>query len=241
MARRSALIGPIQDLRATTVAEAANVAPFLEELDYLNVPDLWYSTSIQSGVESLEVIPLSGERNRFSPFLHERIEYPRDPNVNRIFALVSLALSPAVSSDDKMPKELRDLHNFLVELLLAAHRKRNLIYFDRLPDIESLSSLLPLALLLPIRNLFSAITHSTPVVATSQSSVTFQEIALFEELISSKAFRQYEQSHSAFDDNTKSPQIAIDSVTRVNYWWRGVRVCSKQNALRFRCCQSPQK
>lgn len=212
---RSALIGPIQHIRTTAIGQAANVAPFLKELDYLDVPELWYSTTIQSGVESLEIIPMTDQTDRFSPFLQGRIKYPNEPDVKYIFALVFLALrnSLGLPEETAIPKELNELHWFLVELLLAAHRKRNLIYFDNLPDIQKISSLLPADFLLPVKNLFSAITHSTPIVAASLSSVTLRDVALFDELITSKVFRRYERSHSLLEDNNVLVSGAIESVT----------------------------
>lgn len=48
-----------------------------------------------------------------------------------VFALVHLALRNNLSKmdDDDLPTEVSRLERFLVELLLAARRKRNLIYF----------------------------------------------------------------------------------------------------------------
>jgi hypothetical protein len=216
MSIRSALVGPFQEVRASAVGEAVNVQPFLEHLERLDVPDLWYSTAIQSGVESLEVVTLSNESSHLSPFLDSRIAYHQPAELIPLFALVSLALSKNIESYDPNEEsdELSRLKRFLAELLLATHRKRNLIYFDRLPDVEALATMLPTDLLLPIRNLFSSIISSTPIVATSQSSVAFRDLALFEELVSSKVFRRYEANHGSLDDNNISVEEALHSIRR---------------------------
>src|SRR5262245_24170884 len=105
---RTALIGPCQHITATTIGKAANVAPFLKELDFLDVPELWYSTTIQSGVESLEIISMRGQTDRFSPFLQHRIKYPNEPDSVQIFAVVHLAFlkNLGLSDETELPEEL---------------------------------------------------------------------------------------------------------------------------------------
>lgn len=182
MSNRTALIGPFQKIGADAIGEAVNVAPFLESLQRLDVPKLWYSTTIQSGVESLEVIGEPEKNDRWPQFLAKRISYSTPSEFGQIFALVMLAFENhfGVQARNRLPAPLSKLQNFLVELLLAAHRKRNLIYFNEIPDVTSLQSLLPADLLLPFKNLILALEQSNPVVASVQSSLALQDIALFE-------------------------------------------------------------
>jgi hypothetical protein len=225
MSHRSALVGPFQKVRADTINEAVNVAPFLEKLQRLNVPDLWYSSTVQSGVGSLEIIGESEELDRLSQFVAKRITFRRSPELMPIFALVTLALRNqlGIVENEELPAPLSKLERFLVELLLAAHRKQNLIYFEQLPDMTTLIPFLSAELILPLRNLFSALVHSAPVVAGTQSSLELPDLALFEELIAGKVFRQYEHSHSALDDNG----IAIEDA--LEYVRKGSRLLVAQN------------
>lgn len=65
---------------------------------------------------------------------------------------------------------------------------------------------------MPVKNLFSAISSSTPIVASSQSSIVFKDVALFEELISSRLFRQYELLQGALENSDVSLEQALDSL-----------------------------
>jgi hypothetical protein len=214
MSTRTAIIGPFQKIKADVIGKAVNVAPFLENLQRLDVHRLWYSTTIQSGVEALEVVGEPEKEDHWPQFLAKRVSYSTPPEFVQSFALVMLAFENhfGLAPGDKLEAPVSELQNFLVELLLAAHRKRNLIYFDEMPDVTSLQSLLPTDLFLPFKNLILAVEHSTPVVASVQSALALQDIALFEELIDSKSFVDYENSHSGFDRNEVDLKKALECV-----------------------------
>lgn len=215
MSSRIALAGPFQTIRAKAIDEAANVAPFLEKLQRLNVPDLWYSSVIQAGVEKLELSNTWGQDTSLSPFVQKRVVQEKTPEFGSIFSLIEAAFPNHVgeSTEKNEPVSLIKLKSFLVELLLAAHRKRNLLVFDRIPDIGSLDgNILPADLLLPFRNLIMTLESSSPSLASTKQSLALQDIALFEEIMASKLFRQYEHSHSYMDENDVPIQEALESV-----------------------------
>jgi hypothetical protein len=214
MSNRTAIIGPFQKVKADVISEAVNVAPFLESLQRLDVHRLWYSTTIQSGVETLDVVGEAEKEDHWPRFLVKRVSYSTPPEFVQSFALVMLAFENHFGLDPRENVEapVSNLRNFLVELLLAAHRKRNLIYFDEMPDVASLQSLLPAELLLPFKNLMLAIEHSNPVVASVQSSMALQDVALFEEIIDSRPFMDYENSHSSFDQSEVNLKKALERV-----------------------------
>jgi len=212
MSQRTALLGPFQKVRADAINEAVNVQPFIDKLQRLNVPDLWYSSAVQSGVESLEIIGKPDQSDPLPQLLSKRISFCESPELMPVFRLVTLALSG--TSEDRQPDPVSKLHRFLVELLLAAHRKRNLIYFDQLPDFSTLVPFLSAELILPLRNLFSTFEHSAPFVAGTQSAIALPDLALFEELIATKVFREYESSHQSLDDNRVRRETAVEYVSQ---------------------------
>lgn len=69
MSNRTAIIGPFQKVKADVISEAVNVAPFLESLQRLDVHRLWYSTTIQSGVETLDVVGEPEKEDHWPSFL----------------------------------------------------------------------------------------------------------------------------------------------------------------------------
>jgi hypothetical protein len=218
---RTALLGPFQSLRVNAIDQAANVEPFIKELPRLEVPTLWYACTLQAGIERLDITTLDLPENvgppelrKFlkkhdilPPVLSKRIIHVNTPEATSIFLRIQfcfqnyLRLQPTTVSKNS---SVTNLQAFLVELLLAAQRKQNLIYFDRLPDIASLEPILPVDFLLPFKNLLNAIERSATTVPTVRGSLSVQDINLFEELIVGNAFCRYEQRH-AIIDHSKVP------------------------------------
>ena len=213
--QRSALIGPFQEARLSGVDQAVNIPEFLKELPRVNVPDLWFSTIIQSGVETLELI---GEYDRgveLSPLASKRLSFRTPEEFAPIFLLIEQTFRHYFP-DLNIRKDpvLFHLKVFLVELLLAARLKRNMVNLFELPESKAFESRLPPELLLPIKRLFSALETNTPCVPSIGRTLTPQDIQLFEEILSSQLFRQYGDSHGSLEDNNILLASAVESIRR---------------------------
>lgn len=213
--QRSALIGPFQEARLSGVDEAVNISVFLEELPRVNVPDLWLSTIIQSGVETLELI---GEYDRgveLSPFASKRLSFRTPEEFAAIFLLIDQTFRHYFPNlDIDKDSVLFHLKVFLVELLLAARLKGNMVTLSELPEPKALESRLPPELLLPIKCLLSGLQTNTPCVPSIRQTFTLQDIELFEEILSSRLFRQYEDSHGSLEDSNILLARAVESIGR---------------------------
>jgi hypothetical protein len=219
MTRRTALVGPFQVVRVDAVNDAANVEPFLENLPRLNVPELWYSSVIQAGVEKLELFSTIGETPIKSSILQKRITWHDSPEFTEKFFIVEHAFRNhfGVKPESDLDKSLSKLKNFIVELLLATHRKQSLVYFDQIPDTKALEKILPIDLLLPFRNLFLTLQENSPKLASVKGTLAIQDITIFEEIIAGKAFFEYEQSQRDLDDGQIPVSAAIKTVENLSH------------------------
>lgn len=213
MTSRTAMVGPFQVKRVKVVNEAVNSGRLFDGLPQLNVPELWYSSVIQAGIENLELFGTSDKIAVKSSILQKRVTWydPHPPELVQIFVKVRDAFRNHFGVEtEKMDYSLKILMSFIMELLLAAHRKQNLVYFDQIPDTKSLENVLPIHLLLPFRSLLLTLQESSPKLASVKGTLAIQDIALFEEIIAGKAFCEYEHGQGSLDDG----QIPISTAIR---------------------------
>jgi hypothetical protein len=231
MSVRTALVGPFESLRLNVTDDSVNVEPFLKELPRLDVPALWYSCVLQAGIERLDIASLDFPENVtppkltrflkrndiFPPTLSKRVAQVDTPELESIFYRVQFCLGsnlelPAKTIRKKAP--LLDLQAFLVELLLAAQRKQNLVCFGRLPQVSSLESILPVDFFLPFKNLLQTLERSVINLPAVKGSLSIQDINLFEQIIVGHAFRRYEQHHTILDENRRSIERAVQAIEK---------------------------
>jgi hypothetical protein len=222
---RTALLGPFQSLLVNATDVYVNVEPFLKELPRLEVPSLWYACTLQAGIERLDIATLNLpekvtppklskfiKRNVLPPAFSKRLIHVDTPELASIFYRVQFCLQNyfELQSETLWKKSsVLSLQAFLVELLLSAQRKQNLVYFSRLPEISSLESILPVDLFLPFKNLLQALEQSVTTLPTVRGTLSVQDIKLFEEIIVGNAFRRYEQRHTILDESTTSLERAL--------------------------------
>jgi hypothetical protein len=224
MSSRTALIGPFQQARARAINEVVNLEDFISKLPPLDVLDLWYAGVIQAGVERLDLVNSKIIDNdirwkqdaSLSPFVSKRVAHKDSPEFASAFALVYQTFQNHFGEGrtGKDQTALFELQAFLMELFLAAHYKQNLVYFSRIPALTELERVLPVDLLLPFKNLILTLENPSPSLPSTRASIAVRDVALYEEIITSKLYAQYKRSHSAFDEGGVSVNGALELVNR---------------------------
>ena len=221
---RTALIGPFQQTSLRSSNDIANLKPFSKLVQPLNVLDLLYSSVIQAGVERLELARVDTAYNRkwehpadLSPFVAKRAIHKDLPEFESIGIMVLDAFNNHFGIKGWDRQRVIELEVFIIELLLAAKCNQNLVYFSELPDVNKLEGILPIDFLLPFKNLIQTFENPSPTLALTRASVSRQDVALFEEIIVSKVFRQYERSQGELEETQVPVKAALESVRKQSY------------------------
>ena len=219
MAERIAILGPLQQAAISATHESVNVKPFIERLHKVHIPNLWYSSILQAGVNKLELLmypedPIEGFFDDVAPtskYLENRVRCTRIDDLVFITSFVSMAFGQDVtnvSEDIEVDAAYATIILFLTELLLAVRMKRNIVSVRPLPTYEYVEPSIPIDLSLPIKNLLAMLQPTSLKVASSVKECDSSNIKLFDDLIISSAYNNYINSHSALDENNIDPDKA---------------------------------
>ena len=120
--------------------------------------------------------------------------------------------SPEEYKRDENRREVSNLENFLVNLLICLERKTALMTLSGLPDPGQFEGILPPELLFPIRNLLSALEPSELSSPLPRSSLLAVDVRRFEEIISSDLFSTYSARHSALESSLVPKDTALKGI-----------------------------
>jgi len=224
---RIAILGPLQQAAISATHESVNVKPFLERLPKVHIPNLWYASILQAGVNKLELPmypedPIEGFFDDVAPtskYLENRVRCTRVEDLVFITSFVSMAFGQDVtdvSEDTEVDAAYATIILFLTELLLAVRMKRNIVSVRPLPTYEYVEPSIPIDLSLPIKNLLEMLQPTSLKVASSVKECDASNIKLFDDLIISSAYKQYMNSHAALDENKIDPEKARNIIYKAS-------------------------
>lgn len=227
MLERIAILGPLQQAAISATHESVNVKPFLERLPKVHIPNLWYASILQAGVNKLELPmypedPIEGFFDDVAPtskYLENRVRCTRVEDLVFITSFVSMAFGQDVtdvSEDTEVDAAYATIILFLTELLLAVRMKRNIVSVRPLPTYEYVEPSIPIDLSLPIKNLLEMLQPTSLKVASSVKECDASNIKLFDDLIISSAYKQYMNSHAALDENKIDPEKARNIIYKAS-------------------------
>lgn len=225
MNERIAMLGPLQQTLVGATDDAVNVQPFLDILPYMNIPDICYSTIIQSGIDMIE-IPVFPD--------NAEIEMPRNvtptlQGVNKrtkiipVDDLVFFSFVVIKAFEDYFPSDSYEkgeggafarFQLFLVELILAARRNRNIVSVQKIPDVKSLESALPADLYIIFSNLFATFQSHSLNVPASGIEINANNIDFVDDIIIGKAYDKYKKAHGALEVYAAQPERAISIIEK---------------------------
>jgi hypothetical protein len=229
MEAREAILGPFQLAAMETINKIVNLPEVLDSLPPLNAQDLFYSVMFQSGVEGLELIGGSEKDKPTLEILAKRVTCHLGPEWAEVFMVLHETFYRHLGEDfldTRRDARLGKLFRFLVDLLYALRRGKNLISIFDVPKIEATQELLPAELLLPIKSLMANFHHLTANLPSPRITVGSENVALFEEIILSVLFKSYEKAHQALDDVRRTNELAIDLVRNA-----ARRLCESNSSL----------
>lgn len=227
MVDRIAILGPLQQAVISATHESVNVKPFLDRLPKVHVPNLWYASILQAGVNKLEIPmypedPIEGFFDDVAPtskYLKNRVRCTRIEDLVFITSFVSMAFGQDVtdvSEDVEVDAAYATIILFLTELLLALRMKRNIVSVRPLPTYEYVEPSIPIDLSLPIKNLLAMLQPTSLRVASSVKECNYTNIKLFDDLIISSAYKQYMDSHAVLDENIIDPDKAVNIIYKAS-------------------------
>ena len=227
MCDRVAMLGPLQQTVVGAVHDAVNVQPFLDVLPKLSVPDVWYSSIIQSGIEKLEIpiFPNKADQDLIGDIIPtiesvaRRVKFVPLNDLPFLSFIVTKAFEnyfPDDNSEGKDGAPYAKFQLFLIELLLAARRKRNIVSVVKIPDAKTIESALPTDLHIIINSLFSTFKSHDVTVAASNIVINETNIKFFDEIIIGLVYKEYKRAHMILE-GTDTPSLkAIKTIEKAS-------------------------
>lgn len=217
MMNRSVLFGPFQMACLSGYSDAADIVGTHFKLPKSHFRDIVFGTLIQAGVDRIETLLDDKDELPNSRFLRDRFVANLRPEWAQSFLLVNAIFGPLVdaySKDRKTQKEISSARAFLTELIYAIHRGQPMAVIHGLPDIKSLDGKIPVQLHVALTNLFSTFVIASPTVVALRASVGVRDVAVFQQILASRLFDEYKNSHHELSDWQVDPQLPIERIEK---------------------------
>lgn len=215
MNKRRAIVSPFLLVRLEALDEIINLPLIRQQLPELNTRNLLYSSMIQAGVDELQFVhPLEKDKPS-SKFLLDRVMVRGGSEWAQAFTLLLDVFGSYLPDNYLNQRQYRDvvgLQNFLVDLLVSLRCGENLIRLSPMPDLKEVQNKLPAELLLPLEGLFSTFVDINADSILPRVEIDRDNIGLFQQIIASDLYKQYEAEHGGLDTTDKAVEHAFPRI-----------------------------
>lgn len=214
MRQRTALIGPFTHGGISVIQDVCNEAPFLKEMQYIDISGVLFTTMFQVGVDLFELYSFDDELAPRSVFFLKRTSiFSKDvyDEVGNQIHDIFRPFLPQDYSKNIAYSAIWKWESFLTDLLYCLKRNCAMVFGD-IPDAENIRGLLPDELLIPIINLVENIAIESLKVPIAKVSLPEDSLKRFQDIVESDFFRIYVERHGGLDDAKKPKKLAIRDI-----------------------------
>lgn len=197
--------------------EAADMVGAHFKIPKSDFRNIIFGTLIQAGADHIETLVDHTQHLPNSQFLRDRFIINSRPEWLQSFLLVNSVFDPLISSnasDSNIQREISKVVGFLTELIYAIHRGHPMALVQPLPKIELLNGKIPVQLYMALTNLFETFVKASPNVIALRTTVETRDVAVFQQIISSRLFSEYKESHDGFSNQKVDPDLSIERIEK---------------------------